>query len=201
MYFIWDTERINNTKIYMLGYIIADESFNIVEKNIVIDDSIDLSSRKQPKKKKVLLFNQSIVCDCFDTFISFLKPKLIDKKLISVCFGKEEFSSLNDQLKLHDYEPIMGKFYDVKELSTLFDIKGNHKCNNLGSFASMFSFEHDAHNPLSDSILTYHLFKHLKDNYLDNSIGDYLSDIPNKRKVLDSKIAFQLKQEKELQNV
>ena len=26
MYFIWDTERINNTKIYMLGYIIADES-------------------------------------------------------------------------------------------------------------------------------------------------------------------------------
>ena len=71
MYFIWDTERINNTKIYMLGYIIADESFNIVEKNIVIDDSIDLSSRKQPKKKKELLLNQSIVCDCFDTFISF----------------------------------------------------------------------------------------------------------------------------------
>lgn len=65
----------------------------------------------------------------------------------------------------------------------------------------MFSFEHDAHNPLSDSLLTYHLFKYIKDYYLDNSIGDYLSDIPNKRKVLDSKIAFQLKKEKELQNV
>ena len=201
MYFIWDTERINNTKIYMLGYIIADESFNIVEKNIVIDDSIDLSSRKQPKKKKERWLNQSIVCDCFDTFISFLKPKLIDEKLISVCFGKEEFASLNDQLKLHDYEPIKGKFYDVKELSTLFDIKGNHKCNNLGSFASMFSFEHDAHNPLSESMLTQHVFKDVEDDYLEKSIGDYLSDRPNKRKVLDSKIAFQLKQEKELQNV
>ena len=84
MYFIWDTERINNTKIYMLGYIIADENFNIVEKNIVIDDSIDLSSRTQPKQKKELLFNQSIVCDCFDTFICFLKPKLIDENFICI---------------------------------------------------------------------------------------------------------------------
>ena len=104
-------------------------------------------------------------------------------------------------MKLHNYEPILGKFYEVKELSTTFDIKGNNRCNNLGSFANLFSFDHDAHNPLSDSMLTLILFKYIKEKFIGNNMEKYLSDIPNKKKVLDSKIALQIKQAKELQNV
>ncbi len=199
MFIIWDTERINNTKIYMLGYIIADNNLNIIEKNIVIDDSIDLSNRTQPKQKKELLKIDSIICKSFDDFTKLFEAKLVGN--VSVCFGKEEFASLNDQLKLHNKEPIIGKFYDVKDLSTTFDIKGNNRCNNLGSFAQMFSFNHDAHNPLSDSMLTLILFKYIRENFMENTIEQYLSDIPNKNKVLDSKIALQIKQAKELQNV
>ena len=42
LYLFWDTERVRNTKIYMLGYILTDEKFNLIEQNILIDLSIVL---------------------------------------------------------------------------------------------------------------------------------------------------------------
>lgn len=195
MFVFWDTERINNTKIYMLGYIIADNDFNIIEQNILIDNSIDLSKRNSPRIKKQKLLNQSIVCKDFDDFINHLKGKIIDTQNLSVCFGQEEYVSLNDQLKLHEMEPIEGSYFDAKELSLRFDIGHNQKCNHLSYFAKQFNYEHEAHNPLSDSILTLLLFKHIKNSFIDQTDENLLSQIPNKKKILDSKVVESMKKE------
>ena len=57
-YLVWDTERIKGSQIYMLGYILVDETFKIIREEMIINKSVDVSQRKSPKSKVKRFFNQ-----------------------------------------------------------------------------------------------------------------------------------------------
>ncbi len=175
-YLFWDTERIKNSKIYMQAYILTDDMFNIMNKNIIIDSSVDVSNRQSPKSKVIRLKNKSLVFDVFDDVANHMVPLLKNNKV--VCFGKDDFAAFNDQLKIHGFEPILGDFLD---LSTF--IKNNHEYpTNLADASMYLKIKHDAHNPLSDSFVTMEYFKYLLFITDEESM---LTKIPNKNRVLD----------------
>ena len=60
-YIFWDTERIRNTQIYMMAYILTDDKFEIEKEEIIIDDAIDVSHRHSPKRKVEQLRNKSTI--------------------------------------------------------------------------------------------------------------------------------------------
>lgn len=176
-YIVWDTERIRNTKIYMLAYILLADEFNIIKNEIIIDSSIDVSKRTQPRLKVERLKNESLVLSNFNEVASLMIPLLNSNK--SICFGKEDFISLNDQLKLNNLAPLEGKYYDIE----LFIHDNNiNMPSNLGAAAKFLKLEHDAHNPLSDSFVTLEYFKCIIKKYPSEML---LRPIPNKDKVLD----------------
>ena len=86
-YLFWDTERIKNTKIYMLGYILTDCDFNIRKSEILIDSSIDVSKRHSPRRKVEALRAQANILTSFDSFAKYFLDILCDEDTIGVCFG------------------------------------------------------------------------------------------------------------------
>ena len=160
----------------MQAYVLTDESFNIINKDIIIDASIDVSHRHSPKSKVERLKSESIVFDNFNDVANFMLPLLNNNKV--VCFGKDDFVAFNDQLKINGFQPITGTYYD---LEVLIKEEGKYP-SNLGEAASLLGVKHDAHNPLSDSMVTMEYFKFLLNS---NSENRMLNQIPNKNKVLD----------------
>lgn len=175
-YLFWDTERIRNTKIYMQAYVLTDESFNIINKDIIIDSSIDVSHRHSPKSKVERLKSESIVFDNFSDVANFMLPLLSNNKV--VCFGKDDYVAFNDQLKINGFHPITGTYYDLE----VFIKEENRYPTNLGDAAVLLGVKHDAHNPLSDSMVTMEYFKFLLNQTSEESM---IRKIPNKDKVLD----------------
>ena len=175
-YIFWDTERIRNTQIYMMAYILTDDKFEIEKEEIIIDDAIDVSHRHSPKRKVEQLRNKSTIVHCFESLAKMLIPLLESYK--SVCFGKDDFVSLNDQLKIINKSPLSGSYLDIEVL-----LKENDELpSNLGAAARFLNVEHDAHNPLSDSYVTMEYFKYLINKYPEESMT---RTIPNKNKILD----------------
>ena len=175
-YIFWDTERIRNTQIYMMAYILVNDKFEVEKKEIIIDDAIDVSHRNSPKRKVEQLRNKSTKVDGFESLAKILIPLLETYK--SVCFGKDDFVSLNDQLKIINKSPIVGCYLDIKVL-----LKENNALpSNLGDAARFLKVEHDAHNPLSDSFVTMQYFKYLTNKYSEDLM---IRTIPNKNKILD----------------
>ena len=138
----------------MLAYILVDETFERVNQGIIIDSSIDVSKRHSPKQKVEKLKDESLVLNGFKEVSSRIIPLLINN--IAVCFGKDDFVSFNDQLKIIGSEPLKGEYYDIESF-----IRDNRidLPTNLGDAASLLELEHDAHNPLSDSFITLEYFK------------------------------------------
>lgn len=175
-YIFWDTERIRNTQIYMMAYILVNDKFEVEKKEIIIDDAIDVSHRHSPKRKVERLRNKSTKVDGFESLAKILIPLLETYK--SVCFGKDDFVSLNDQLKIINKSPIVGCYLDIKVL-----LKENNALpSNLGDAARFLKVEHDVHNPLSDSFVTMQYFKYLTNKYSEDLM---IRTIPNKNKILD----------------
>lgn len=175
-YIFWDTERIRNTQIYMMAYILVNDKFEVEKKEIIIDDAIDVSHRHSPKRKVEQLRNKSTKVDGFESLAKILIPLLETYK--SVCFGKDDFVSLNDQLKIINKSPIVGCYLDIKVLLK----ENNALLSNLGDAARFLKVEHDAHNPLSDSFVTMQYFKYLTNKYSEDLM---IRTIPNKNKILD----------------
>lgn len=65
-YLFWDTERIRNTKIYMSAVILTDEKFNVIKEERGIDLSVDVSSRRAPKRKVAELKGESTLFSDFE---------------------------------------------------------------------------------------------------------------------------------------
>lgn len=180
-YVFWDTERIKNTKIYLLGYILTDEAFNIIKQETIIDLSIDVSKRHSPKRKVNELKNSSVLFENFYDFADYIKSIILQEETIGVCFGTEDYIALNDQLKIYQQEIVQGTFYDVKTMLSL--VKELNLPTNLKSIAEKLNMKHDAHNPLSDSAVTMEIFRFLLKEKGVNFFTT--SNIPNKNKVLD----------------
>ena len=66
--------------------------------------------------------------------------------------------------------------------SKVFIKEGNKYPTNLGDAAVLLGVKHDAHNPLSDSMITMEYFKFLLKQTSEESM---IRKIPNKAKVLD----------------
>ncbi len=179
-YLFWDTERIRNSKIYMSAIILTDSSFSILKKELVIDDSIDVSKRHAPKRKVEALRDKATIFNNFTELASWIVPYINES--IVVCFGGADFLSLNDQLKIHNLPIIQGTFYDLQLASKTFELEN---LSNLGKVASFLQEKHDAHNPLSDSFITMELFKYLKERY---DIEMLKMNIPNKKNILDIEV-------------
>ncbi len=154
----------------MSAIILTDENLNILKKERVIDESVDVSFRHSPKAKVEKYRNESIVFRDFYSFASWILSYL--GNCIAVCFGKDDFVALNDQLKIHNLNPVTGDYYDLNVLME----------SNLGKVSELLNVKHDRHDPLSDSEVTLELFKYLKINY---NIEDAVRPIPNKNTVLD----------------
>ena len=179
-YLFWDTERIRNTKIYMLGYILTDCDFNIRKSEILIDSSIDVSKRHSPRRKVEALRAQANILTSFDSFVKYFLNILCNEDTIGVCFGTEDYVALNDQLKIHNRPIVEGLFFDVE------DIVKKHSLalpSNLTNIAKFLDVQHDPHNPLSDSSVTMKAFRYIATEK-GISIED-ISKIPNKTKILD----------------
>lgn len=160
----------------MQAYVLTDEYFNIISKDIIIDSSIDVSHRHSPKSKVERLKSESIVFDNFNDVANFMLPLLSNNKV--VCFGKDDFVAFNDQLKINGFQPITGTYYDLEIL-----IKEEGKFpSNLADAAVLLEVKHDAHNPLSDSMVTMEYFKFSLNSFPEDRM---LNQIPNKNKVLD----------------
>lgn len=176
-YLFWDTERIRSTKIYMMAYILTDEAFNVLDKETVIDSSVDVSKRHKPRQKVEKLKKDSLIMNSFENIMEKLKPLIENNKV--VCFGKDDFVALNDQLKVHNLEIIKGNFYNIQHPSEEKDGLMQH----LSEISSSLNIEHDKHNPISDSYVTMEYFKYLVKTH-DES--DFIQPIPNVSKILDT---------------
>ena len=176
-YIFWDTERIRNTKIYMLGYIVTDNSFKIQEETLIIDESIDVSHRHSPKRKVQELRSKAIVVQGFNKLYERMKAVFSERSI--VCFGQTDFLALNDQLKIANEQPMLGDYYDVEHF-----IKTNQTGfpTNLAGIAHDLKLDHNPHNPLSDSYVTMELFKNLVERYPQESMKE---SIPNKETIMD----------------
>ena len=181
-YLFWDTERIKNTKIYMLAYILTDEFFNISKQKIIIDTSIDLSKRHAPRIKVNQLIQEATCVSSFKELFNEILPFINDENITKVCFGKDDYAAVNDQLKLHNLQPVEGTFVDFITV-----LKNNNVLLpkiNLSYWADKFKLEHDPHNPLSDSWVLMKIYqKFINENptFIVKEIK-----IPNKNKILDS---------------
>lgn len=179
-YLFWDTERIRNTKIYMLAYILTDCDFNVLRSEILIDSSIDVSKRHSPRRKVEALKAQANILTSFNSFAKYFLNILCDEDTIGVCFGTEDYTALNDQLKIHNCPIVEGQFFDVE------DIVKKHSLalpSNLTNIAKYLGVQHDPHNPLSDSSVTMTAFRHIA---MEKGISiEDISKIPNKTKILD----------------
>ena len=164
----------------MLGYILTDCDYNILQSEILIDSSIDVSKRHSPRRKVEALRAQANILTSFDSFVKYFLNILCDKDTIGVCFGTEDYVALNDQLKIHNRPIVEGQFFDVEDI-----VK---KCSlalpsNLTDIAKHLDVQHDPHNPLSDSSVTMNVFRYIATEK-GISIED-ISKIPNKTKILD----------------
>ncbi|QVK20993.1 hypothetical protein KHQ82_01255 [Mycoplasmatota bacterium] len=179
-FFIWDTERIKNTKIYMLGYIYVDSDLNILSQNIIIDDSIDVSNRNAPKRKVNEFRNIATIVFGVKELFDEIRDFFVEDDVIPVCFSKEDFLALNDQLKLANLDIVEGSFLDISNMNFFSEEKVA-----LGKLAIHYDIQHDAHNPLSDALVTYKLLKmKIEENV---NLSDYVVSIPCKSKTLMSK--------------
>ncbi len=179
-YLFWDTERIRNTKIYMSAVILTDEKFNVIKEERGIDLSVDVSSRHAPKRKVAELKDESTLFPDFESHANWLMSYL--NSAVSVCFGKDDFVSLNDQLKIHNMAELKGSYYDLQMF--VHSIK-NENLFNLAAVSKYLNVKHNAHDPLSDSYVTMELFKYLKLNY---DIEEAKLPIPNKNVILDIEV-------------
>lgn len=177
-YLFWDTERIRNTKIYMSAIILTDSSLNVVKQELVIDSSIDVSRRHSPKSKVLRLKDNALIFNSFTELASWIK-QYIDSSTV-VCFGKDDFLALNDQLKIHNLPIVEGSFYDLQLYG-----RNCERFSNLSKVADFFGIKHDAHNPLSDAQVTLELFKYLQST---TDIGQLIKPIPNKKSILDIEV-------------
>ena len=179
-YLFWDTERIRNTKIYMSAIVLTDSSFSILKQELAIDNSIDVSKRHSPRRKIELLRDKAIVFNNFTELADWL-VEYINESVV-ICFGKDDFVALNDQLKIHNLPIVQGEFYDLQLAAKTYALDS---LSNLGSVAAFLNEEHDAHNPLSDSYVTMQFFKYLKERH---NIETIKKAIPNKVKILDIEV-------------
>lgn len=178
-FLFWDTERIRNTKIYMSAIILTDSFFNVIKQELVIDSSIDVSRRHSPKSKVLRLKESALVFNSFAEFASWIRPYIESSTV--VCFGKDDFVALNDQLKIHNLPVVEGTFYDLQQYGQNCD-----RLSNLSKVAAFLDVKHDAHNPLSDAYVTLELFKYLQSTTTETS--HLIKPIPNKKSILDIEV-------------
>ena len=155
-YLFWDTERIKGSDIYMLAYIHTDEDFSVIKEEIIINQSVDISQRHSPKSKVNRLMKVSTVVPTFDGVAEIMLPLFSTTE--SVCFGKDDFSAMNINLKKIGKETPKGTFYNLEEFIRTLEIEVPTNLNMIGQFLNI---KHDRHNPLSDSYVTMELFKYL----------------------------------------
>ena len=155
-YLFWDTERIKGSEIYMLAYIHTDENFSVLKEEIIINQSVDISQRHSPKSKVNRLMEQSTLVPTYDGIAEIMLPLFSTTE--SVCFGKDDFSAMNINLKRIGRDLPKGMFYNLEEyVRTL----GVELPTNLNMVAKFLNVKHDRHNPLSDSYVTMEFFKYL----------------------------------------
>lgn len=159
-YLVWDTERIKGSQIYMLGYILVDETFKIIREEMIINKSVDVSQRKSPKSKVKRFFNQSTKVEDYTELAELILPIIQNSK--SICFGKDDFAALNSQFYINGIETVSGTFYNVEEYVRHLN---SELPTNLNMVSKYLKLKHDRHNPLSDSYVTLEYFKYLIKQY------------------------------------
>lgn len=159
----------------MSAIILTDSSLNIIKQELVIDSSIDVSKRHSPKSKVARLQNSALVLNSFTEFASWIKH-YINTSMV-VCFGKDDFVALNDQLKIHSMPIVEGTFYDLQLYG-----RNCERFSNLSKIADFLEIKHDAHNPLSDAQVTLVFFKYLQST---TDMSQLIKPIPNKKSILD----------------
>lgn len=172
-YLFWDTERIKGSQIYLLGYILADENCKTIKEEIVINTAVDISQRKSPQIKVMRLDSVATKVNDFHELANIILPLI--KTSRSVCFGKDDFAALNNQLYANGIVPLSGTFYDVEG----FVRNCNEKFpKNLKDVSKFLKLNHDRHNPLSDSRITMEYFKFLTE---EHSKERFEAKIPDKK--------------------
>ncbi|MBO5067763.1 MAG: hypothetical protein J6C62_05130 [Clostridia bacterium] len=159
-YLVWDTERIKGSQIYMLGYILVDETFKIIREEMIINKSVDVSQRKSPKSKVKRFFNQSTKVEDYTELAELILPIIQNSK--SICFGKDDFVALNSQFYINGIETVSGTFYNVEKYVRHLN---SELPTNLNMVSKYLKLKHDRHNPLSDSYVTLEYFKYLIKQY------------------------------------
>lgn len=162
----------------MSAIILTDSSFSTITQELVIDSSIDVSKRHSPKSKVLRLRDRALIFNSFIEFASRIK-QYIESSTV-VCFGKDDFVALNDQLKIHNLPIVEGSFYDLQQYG-----RSCERFSNLSKVADFFGIKHDAHNPLSDAQVTLELFKYLQST---TDISQLMKPIPNKKNILDIEV-------------
>lgn len=164
----------------MTEIVLTDKVFNIIKQERAIDINIDVAKRTKPKEKVERFKNKSTLFNGFPSLAKWLVPYLTEN--IVVCFGEVDFKALNDQLKTHGLEPILGEYIDLNKFTT---DNGLYNLSSLGKTSDFLKIKHDAHDPLSDSLVTLELFKYLNTK---NEIKTANAKILNIDKVLDIEV-------------
>ncbi|MDE7163767.1 MAG: hypothetical protein K2O44_06850 [Clostridia bacterium] len=116
-----DTERIKGIKIYLLSYLVYDESYKLVENKTLIDDTIDLSNRKAPKIKVKILWNNSSIVQGFSEIYNIFKNTVANKLLI--VFSNTDMKAIQTNCKELNIE--YNKTIAVDLQKALFDLSNS----------------------------------------------------------------------------
>lgn len=169
-YCVIDTERIKGSKIYLLSYVVYDENYTSIESNTFIDNSIDLSSRKAPKKKVKMLLDKSIIVHSFLDIYNFIKNVIADKLLI--VFSNTDMKAI--QTNCSELNIVYNKTNAIDVKKILFDLSSSpkHKCN-LKDYCIANNIPHNPHIPASDCYATFEVYKNLILKYGANFVNEY----------------------------
>lgn len=171
MYLVIDTERIKGHLIYLLSYQLYDDAFELVESRTYNDISIDVSNRKDPKKKIELLKNQSIKVNSFNDIYSVIRP-ILDNS-VNIFFSNTDIGAFKTNCKLWNIEYQKITYIDLQKILYKLSTDKKHK-SNLDGYCKKHNIKHDAHIPESDCEVTFILFKNLLKEYGLDFVNSFL---------------------------
>ncbi len=184
-YLSWDVEIIKG-EIYLLGYIIYDELFNEIERNIIFNESADFTLKNgKPRVKSINKVNKikddAIVVKGFKELNEIFEPILFDENNLSVCYSENDIRKYDTERSKLNLTKTKLQYIDVLRISRAFLPAKDYTLENI---TKDFNIPHEEpHNPLCDSEATIYLLKYIlnKNLIIIEDIKTNLSVINDKK--------------------
>ncbi|MFW6047112.1 MAG: hypothetical protein ACOCP4_04950 [Candidatus Woesearchaeota archaeon] len=165
-YLVCDCELLKD-RIYLLGYVIYDESFNELEKKAIVNKDVQLlkkngdirqrSSNKIEKLKENAVFVENI-----SKLIEMFDPVLFDKENTSICYSESDiYAYKNERIRLN--LSLFDLYYiDVEVIAKAFLPAKSYSLQNI---CEEYGILHeDPHNPICDCKATLGLLQYVVKN-------------------------------------